>query len=342
MKRILATVITVCTFAVVSAQNSRIDDFMDYLSSHGARVSVSRINDKYHLSRRYHVMFENDSLLADSICVFLDQMARRAVESYRYESHRNGQDTITYSVAMKGYGTNDDYLLDLTRVEDPSSSWTSDYSDFRRTHTYMYPNSYMEQERRFYELLGGNNRKMYFGAREAVMFDYSGGRGNIISVCTEINRARGMYYHFDITPLDALLASLDGQKVHYQHESGEPIYMDNTYYFTDYLLPKTKGKSESTGRLYVVGPNEGAANLYRQLLNAAKHHLDANPTQCCVLEYSDRHFKLSGVKNTTKLLVNEIAESSFLMADLDKNGSLYILRLDVNGEYWIPRNWKQK
>jgi hypothetical protein len=29
------------------------------------------------------------------------------------------------------------------------------------------------------------------------------------------------------------------------------------------------------------------------------------------------------------------------MADLDKDGKLYILRLDVDGEYWIPRNWKE-
>ena len=114
-----------------------------------------------------------------------------------------------------------------------------------------------------------------------------------------------------------------------------------TYYFTDYLLPKSKGKSESRGTLYVVKADEGAAALYRTLLDAANRHLDENPTQCCVLEYTDRHFKLSGVRNTTKLLVNEIAESSFLMADLDRDGTLYVLRLEVDGEYWIPKNWKQ-
>ena len=99
-----------------------------------------------------------------------------------------------------------------------------------------------------------------------------------------------------------------------------------------------KGKSESLGTLYVV--NDGG-DLYHRLLNAAKHHLDTNPTQCCVLEYTNRHFKLSGIKNTTKYRVNDIAESAFLMADLDKDGKLYILRLDVDGEYWIPRNWKE-
>ena len=39
--------------------------------------------------------------------------------------------------------------------------------------------------------------------------------------------------------------------------------------------------------------------------------------------------------------INEIAESSFLMADLDRDGTLYVLRLEVDGEYWIPKNWKQ-
>ena len=156
---------------------------------------------------------------------------------------------------------------------------------------------------------------------------------------TQVNEAQGMYYHFDISPLDSLLNGIaDSRPVHYSHASGAPILISDTYYFTDYLLPKTKGKSESLGTLYVV--NDGG-DLYHRLLNAAKHHLDTNPTQCCVLEYTNRHFKLSGIKNTTKYRVNDIAESAFLMADLDKDGKLYILRLDVDGEYWIPRNWKE-
>jgi len=177
------------------------------------------------------------------------------------------------------------------------------------------------------------------------MFDYVLGRGNIIAMSTQVNNTQGTYYHFDISPLDSLLSALSEHgsvtavtPVHYSHASGEPITMSDTYYFTDYLLPKTKGKSESHGTLYVV--NDGAADLYLTLLNAAKHHMDMNPTQCCVLEYTNRHFKLSGIKNTTRYRVNEIAESAFLMADLDKSGTLYILRLDVDGEYWIPKDWK--
>ena len=46
-----------------------------------------------------------------------------------------------------------------------------------------------------------------------------------------------------------------------------------TYYFTDYLLPKSKGKSESRGTLYVVKADKGAAALYRTLLDAANRHL---------------------------------------------------------------------
>ena len=327
-----------------AAQGMLLDWLMDDFVAHGAQVSVSRVNDKYHLSRRWNVAFDNDRPLADSICVFLDGLARHAVESFRYETHRNGQDTITYSIAMQGYGSNDDYVLDLTRVADASSTWTNDYNDFKKTHAYLYRNPYMVQERHFYNLLKGNNRRMYFGAREAVMFDYVQHHGNLIGMATQENKAKGTYYHFVIAPLDSLLGTLNARRtpVHYRHEAGQPTDKQSTYYYTDYLLPKLKGQSESVGTLYVVRADEGAAVLYRTLLDAANHHLDANPTQCCVLEYTDRHFKLSGVRNTTKLLVNEVAESSFLMADLDRDGTLYVLRLEVDGEYWIPKNWKQK
>ena len=340
MRQLLSIILLVSCAIGVAAQEAQLDDLMEHLAARGVRTSVSRVNDKFHLSRRYNVTFDNDLSLADSICRVLDGMARHAVESYRYESHRNGNDTITYSIAMRGYGTKDDYVLDMARVENPSSSWTNDYSDFRKTHSYLYPNPYMQQEKRFFELLGGNNRKMYFGAREAVMFDYVQGRGNIIAMSTQVNETQGMYYHFDISPLDSLLNGIvDSCPVHYSHASGAPILMSDTYYFTDYLLPKTKGKSDSRGHLYIV--NNGA-DFYQLLLNAAKHHLDMNPTQCCVLEYTNRHFKLSGIKNTTKYRVNDIAESAFLMADLGKDGKLYLLRLDVDGEYWIPKNWKEK
>jgi len=341
-RRIQTIVLLACVAAVAAAQDMLIDRLMDDFVAHGAQVSVSRVNDKYHLSRRWNVAFDNDRPLADSICVFLDGLARHAVESFRYETHRNGQDTITYSIAMQGYGSNEDYVLDLTRVEDQSSTWTNDYNNFKKTHAYLYPNPYMMQERHFFHLLKGNNRRMYFGAREAVMFDYAQGHGNLIAMATQENKAKGTYYHFDISPLDSLLNTLSARKtsVHYKHEAGQPVDKATTYYYTDYLLPKSKGKSESRGTLYVIKADEDAAALYHTLLNAANHHLDANPTQCCVLEYTDHHFKLSGIRNTTKLLVNEIAESSFLMADLDRNGTLYILRLEVDGEYWIPKNRK--
>lgn len=346
MRRLFCIILIMGSIVSVSAQNRQLEDFMESLSERGARVSVSRVNDKYHLSRRYNVTFDHDSLLADSICIFLDRLARKAVESYRYESHRNGNDTITYSIGMRGYGNNEDYLIDLARVEPAFSSWFNDYSDFHNNHSWLYPNPYQQQEKRFMELLGSSNRKMYFGARESVLFDYVGGRGNIICASSKENDAMGTYYHFDISPLDSLLTVLlpsgtRQKRVHYQHVVGEPVDKSTTYYSTDYLLPKRKGNSESTGMLYVVGKKQGAERIYRQLLQAAQHHLDNNPTQCCVLEYTKSHFKLSGIKNTTKLLINQIAMSSFLMADLDKSGTLYILRLDVDGEYWIPRDWKQ-
>ena len=105
MRRILNLLLMLTVGTVGStAQGLWMNRLMDDFKAHGAKVSVSRINDKYHLSRRWNVAFDRDLPLANTVCIVLDSMARHAVESYRYECHRNGNDTITYSIAMRGYG----------------------------------------------------------------------------------------------------------------------------------------------------------------------------------------------------------------------------------------------
>ena len=365
MKRIIITLLSCMTFLVAMAQETKWDamsEFMERLSARGAKVVVARVNDKVQIGKRYNVVFDAETLkqqeassdssqriplLVDSICLFLDQMSRRCVESYRYESHHNNSDTITYSIALRGYGKKNDYVLDLQKANDMANSWTNDYDLFLDRRKILYMNRYFMQERKFLEMLSGNNRNMYFGAREAVLFDYVNGKGNMIYMSTKANEAKGTYYHFKPESFDSLLNVLTSNQgvksfpVHYQHREGESTDKATTYYSTDYLCPEHKGRSESKGTLYVVDSSELSAAIYQQLLQKAIHHVDTELTQCCELEYSASHFVFDGVKDTNRLLVNHQALSSFVMADIGKDGRLSILRLEVEGDYWIPRNWKK-
>lgn len=346
-------------FATLAGQGApeNIDNLMEGLSERGAKVIVSRVNDKYQIGTRYNVMFDRESLtthdsslrvpsLVDSICLFLDRMSRNCVESYRYESHHNNSDTITYSIALKGYGENSDYVLDLQKGVDKGNAWTSDFKLFQARNKFLYLNRYFQQEQRFMKMLEGNSRNMYFGAKNAILFDYVNGKGNMISLSTSANEAMGTYYHFRPESFDSLLAVLTSQKgvekhsVHYVHGENESIDKATTYYSTDYLCPENKGKSESEGTLYVVNSKALSVSIYRQLLNEAIRHMDTEPTQCCELEYSGKHFVFDGISNTNRLLINRQALSSYVMADIGKDGTLSILRLEVEGEYWIPRNWE--
>lgn len=365
MNQLLYIIILLTTSLGIHAQDNRnrkIDSFMNYLSNHGAKMSVSRVNDKYHIAIRYNISFDKDSILAknevltnqnrvphlvDSICVFFDGMIRNSIESYRYESHKNNKDTISYTIATKGYGDKEDYILDVSRYENSNFDWTSDYKHFQKSHTFLYNNTFFQQELDFFHKLSGSSRKMYFGAKEAGMFDYVNGKGNIIYISNYENKAKGTYYNFDISPLDSTLQSLINSDtnikqvgVTYKHNAGERSDKESTYFYTRYILPELKGKSESQGQLYIIPASEKSRTAYSTLLKEANRFLDTHLTQCCVLEYSSRHFMLSGIKNTTRLHVNHEAESSLLLGYTDRSGTVYILRLETNGEYWIPRNWQ--
>jgi hypothetical protein len=275
-------------------------------------------------------------------------MIRNSIESYRYESHKNGKDTISYTIATKGYGEKEDYVLDVSRYENSEFGWTNDHKHFRKSHSFLYSNSFLQQELDFYNKLSGSSRKMYFGAKEAGMFDYVNGKGNIIYISNYENKAKGTYYNFDISPLDSALQSMVNTHsnirqvaVTYKHAAGERTDKESTYFYTHYILPEPDGESESQGQLYIIPASEASRTIYSSLLKEANRFLDTHLTQCCVLEYSSRHFMLSGIKNTTRLKVNHIAESSLLLGYINRSGTVYILRLETNGEYWIPRNWQK-
>lgn len=361
-----------------SSDEKQWDLFIDYLSNNGAKISVSQMNDVNRKATRYNVVFENKDILSkgeqldeynrvpklvDSIKVFLDNKARHSLESYRYENHSGMTDTITYSLALRGFGKKNDYLLDLDKAYSNSFQWSGDGNKLMQAHTATYPSRHQLQEVKMLLSFKDRNRKMWFKAKKTCLFDYVNGTGSLLILSTEENDAKSAYHNFHIDSFDSLLSKTTKEasakaypvKYKYDNENEESAGMiqplnviekikkgtDNaTYYHSTLFNTDDLGASESTGTLYVI--NKGnVKDTYNTLLKSAKAYVNNHPEECCEIEYSNHHFSFSGLRSTTKFKINHIALSDYVLAEMGKDGNLYILRLNVTGDYWIPKGWKQ-
>ena len=378
MKATILTLIISLTSLSIMAQSDderQWDSFVDYLSENGARISVSRMNDVKRIATRYNIVFENKDILrkgevlndnnrvprlVDSIRVFLDGKARNSIESYRYENHSDMTDTITYSLALKGYGKNNEYLLDLGKAYNDNFLWSGDYEMLEQTHLATYPSRHQLQEIKMLLSLKESNRKMWFRTMKTCLFDYVNGNGNLLILSTEENTAKSPYHNFHMESFDSLLAketkTAKAYPIKYKYDNPkdsaskhQPVNIiknikndtDNTTYYHSLVFNRDDiGASESTGMLYIIS-KENAKECYRTLLEKAKDYVNNHPEECCEIEMSNRHFSFSGLRSTTKYRINHIALSDYVLAEMGKDGTLYILRLNVTGDYWIPKNWKQ-
>ncbi len=380
MKATILTLIISMTSLNIMAQSDderQWESFVEYLSANGAKISVSHMNDMRRKGTRYNIAFESKDILqngetlndnnrvpklVDSIKTFLDGKARNCIESYRYENHSDLTDTITYSLALKGYGKNNGYLLDLDKAYNENFQWSGDHRMLEQTHQTSYPSRHQQQEMKILLSLKESNRKMWLRTRKTCLFDYVGGHGNLLILSTEENTAKSPYHNFHIESFDSLLSKetktvkaypvkykFDNPKDSVSNASLQSSYItrkimsdtDNTTYYHSFLFNRDDiGTSESTGTLYIIS-KEDAKEAYHTLFKKAKSYVNSHPEECCEIEYSNRHFSFSGLRSTTKYRVNHIALSDYVLAEMSKDGTLYILRLNVTGDYWIPKNWKQ-
>ena len=231
-----------------------------------------------------------------------------------------------------------------------------------QTHQTSYPSRHQQQEMKILLSLKESNRKMWLRTRKTCLFDYVSGHGNLLILSTEENTAKSPYHNFHIESFDSLLSKetktakaypvkykFDNPKDSVSNASLQSSYItkkimsdtDNTTYYHSFLFNRDDiGTSESTGTLYIVS-KENARDCYSTLFTKAKEYVSNHPEECCEIEYSNRHFSFSGLRSTTKYRVNHIALSDYVLAEMSKDGTLYILRLNVTGDYWIPKNWKQ-
>ncbi len=352
---LLMSFLTICAMA----QNSKVEQYLERLAERGAKVSVARINDESRLGRRYHLRFENVDILqgnevidsshhvpalVDSICLFLDGMALNSVEAYRYNKRSCLCDTITYSLSLRAYGENEDYVIE---PEATSEFYSTPMNErFRQYHSGVYENSYTRYEKILRSSLKGKNRRAFMGAKELILFDYVNGRGNLIYMNNVENDEYRSFFNFHMEPFDSVLASAMAEvkvrkhKVEYTHRDDESLDRNSAYYYTEELLYGSNF-SHSKGTLYVVDAPDEARHTYERLFHKAYSHMDREKGQACVMEYSNRHFSLCGVKSINRLKVNNDPRSSYVIADLGNDGRLYVLRLEVEGEYWIPKDWKR-
>ncbi len=360
MKALVCYIVFLFTILSANAQGCKIDNYLESLAQRGAKVSVARITDKYRNGKRYSVYFDNESILqkgerldsnhtvpvlVDSIRLFLDGLSLSAVETYRYCTHKMGTDTISYSLSLKAYGEYEDYIIE---PESKPEIWyqINESNFFNQYHFNSYDNSYKQYERSLYQSLKGKNRRAFMGAKEFLLFDYVNNRGNIIYMRNQEGTNMNGAYDFHIESFDSLLNKLMAEvsvrkySVEYIHKGEEGLDKNTSYYFTDGLFYGSDD-SHSKGTLYIINSLDEARKVYSQLFSRAERHMDEEHMQSCVMEYSNRHFSLSGIKSMVKLQVNNLPLSSYVIADMSKDGKLSILRLEIEGEYWIPKEWKK-
>lgn len=302
--------------AYIIHPQSAIDSTM---SEAALRRIVHQYDSINHL-RRQHL-----TQALDSIRTTFARLGKDASESYLYEYHKDGTDTIKYSLAfrrddgaLRTYRYNNSVyfnnagevaLFDYTRSDDSDGHGATDWGNY--SHLYTIPN----------DISWDDMQPFDHAAFEAL-----------------------------IAPALKAVRKLKGAKVY-------PVYWRHDEGFNDdvgsegHLVSKTtrqndnghnKHYGETTGTLYFI-PRQletEAKALYRQIDSLAHSYVDSHPEQYYTYNYSSDFTRNPGLYD--KLHGQDIkGDTSYDLKALADDAGFYILSITTKGELWIPRDWSR-
>lgn len=299
--------------AYIIHPQSAIDSTM---SEAALRRIVHQYDSINHL-RRQHLTQALDSIRTTFACLGKD-----ASESYLYEYHKDGTDTIKYSLAFR----RDDGAL----------------------RTYRYNNSvYFNNagEVALFDYTRSNDSDGW-GATDWGYYSHLYTIGNDISWDD--------MQPFDHAAFEALIAPKlkDAKKL--KGAKAYPVYWRHDEGFNDDVGPKgnlvgkTVRQSDygpnshyglTTGTLYFIPiQREAEAKaLYRQIDSLAHSYVDSHPEQYYTYTFSS-DFRYGNLRDMVRGRDIKGDASYELKALADDNG-FYILSINTKGELWIPRDW---
>lgn len=259
----------------------------------------------------------------DSIRLTFAQLGKDASESYLYEYHKNGTDTIKYSLAFQRNGDtlhssrfgNSVYFsnaseaasFDYTRRDD-SDGWGVTYWG-NYNHLFSVPTD-IELE----------------GTRP---FDYAAFEKRIAPVLKSVKKLKGTKSY----------------PIYWRHDEG----FDDDVGTDGNLISKTTRQSDytdkhyglTTGTLYFIPKTceAEAKALYQQLDSLTYNYVEQHPEQYYLYHFTPGF----SYRNLEEMVSGSDIEGDFsysLQSSADDKG-FYILSFTTKGELWIPREWRK-
>lgn len=258
----------------------------------------------------------------DSIRHTFARVSKDVTESYLYEVHKNGVDTIKYSLGMKAK---------------ESSALVFSGEDNRGERFYVDPCEVMDFR---YQSKASVANGMGFGFLTHV-FNYDSGLS-----WDDMKDFDNMAFEQLIQPVLKRAMKLKGAKeypVYWRHDKG----FDDDVTEGGGLIQK--GVSSvfdnqgglTTGVDYVIPlqHDDAAHALFRELDSLSHGYVDAHPEQLYRYKFPSQCFP--AIDGTILRGYNlDGTDKYILMCELDPEG-FHILYLRINGDFWLPRDWQK-
>ena len=267
------------------------------------------------LRRQY---FDN---ILDSIRITFATLGKDASENYMYEYHKNGVDTISYSLAF--LGEND--TLQSSRYNNLVIFGRS-----REAALFDYHKGYSE---------------WFGGTEETGNYNHSYSIPSGIT-WNDMQPFDTVAFNSHIQPVLKRVKKLKGAKaypVYWRHDEGfkkKDDFVSITTRQSEYSDNKHTGLT--TGIHYFI-PSQYKAEaeaIYQQLDSLAYDYVNSHPRQPYSYNYTQR-FPYLNIKDIVIGHSYKDDKEFYLSCMCDGDGNFHILTLNNEGERWIPRDWQK-
>ena len=347
--------VLVCLAAQGQTPNAQFRQLEDYLDKKGLDVVHTQFSEGENLSHQWAVCISamslklqlgmriggNEDLYArqqlidsinalrqqefvevlDSIRHTFSRVSKDAAESYLYEVHKNGADTIKYSLSV----AKDPYSL---FVSGKDSCDEKSYVDIREIMGFRYQSK------------ASVANGMGFGFLTHV-FNYDSGLS-----WDDMKDFDNMAFEQLIQPVLKRAMKLKGAKeypVYWRHDKG---FDDDVTEGGGLIRKEVSSVFDNPGGLttgvdYVIPlqHDDAAHALLRELDSLSHGYVDAHPEQLYRYNFPTQCFP--AIDGTILKGYNlDGTDKYILMCELDPEG-FHILYLRTNGEFWMPRDWQK-
>ena len=298
-----------------SMVNLQAPSFPEDISEEEKQRLIHKYDSINALRRQY---FDN---ILDSIRITFATLGKDASENYMYEYHKNGVDTISYSLAF--LGEND--TLQSSRI--------NNLVIFGRSH-----------EAALFDYHKGYN-EWFGGTEETGNYNHSYSIPSGIT-WNDMQPFDTVAFNSYIQPVLKRVKKLKGAKacpVYWRHDEGfkkKDDFVSITTRQSEYSDNKHTGLT--TGIHYFI-PSQYKAEaeaIYQQLDSLAYDYVNSHPRQPYSYNYTQR-FPYLNLKDIVIGHSYKDDKEFYLSCMCDGDGNYHILTLNNEGERWIPRDWQR-